>query len=183
MGQEDLASILRVDRSMVSKYEEGRHDMGPEILRRAADKFNVTPSYILFGETVIYAHRTAPVVGRVGAGAKIEAIQEDQPTLVEVPTDFENGQAFRVEGTSCAGVFEEGDIVVVRGGPRADEREFLNRFCVVQTAAGLGYLKLIERGLGIPGKGRLYNLLSPNAETLENVEITSARPVRLRIIN
>lgn len=182
LSQDELAASLMVTRSMISKYEDGRHDMGPEILVRAAKRFDVTPSYILFGDAVVYAERTAPIQGRVGAGAKIEAIQEANPETVVIPGELDDAQAFRVEGDSCLPIFEPGDVLVVRGGPRAIEGEFLNRYCVVQTSDGLGYVKRVTPGVSVPGRGRLYNLESENAETIENQQIESARPVLLRFI-
>ena len=180
LSQDELAAALAVDRSMVSKYEDGRHDMGPAILERAARRFDVTPSYVLFGEAVIFARRTAPLIGRVGAGARIEAIEVDAGA-VDLPGDMADASAFRVDGDSCLPVFEPGDIVVVRGEPRLERGEFLNRFCVVETE-GLGFLKRVESGVTVPGWGRTYDLVSPNADTLHNCRLQSARPVVLRLL-
>lgn len=183
LSQDDLALVLRVDRSMVSKYEDGRHDMSPEALKRAADRFDVTPAYILFGEATVYAHHTAGIVGRVGAGAIVEAFTDPNPELIEVPSDMADSDAFRVVGDSCVPVFEDGDIVVVR---RRDvgEGEFLNRYCVVETEDGAGYLKLVTPSAVVPGSGRLYDLESPNpaAPKLQAIAIRSARPVELRVL-
>lgn len=182
MDQEDLAKVLGVDRSMVARYENGKYDMGPEILLRAASKFQTTASQILFGERVEFAHRKAPVVGSVGAGAEVEAIQDPNPELVEVPGDFEDGQAFRVTGDSCLPIFEDGDILVVRGSASAAEGEFLNRFCVVETSANLGYVKRVIRGASVPGQGQLYTLESPNADDIQNVQLRRVRPISVRIL-
>ncbi len=182
LSQDDLAAALQVDRSMISKYEDGRHDMGPEILKRAASRFEVTASFILFGEKVDYAHRSAPVVGRVGAGAEVEAIQDANPELIEVPADFADAQAFKVEGESCLPIFEPGDILVVRGSASASEGEFLNRFCVVETDEGLGYVKSVVRGMTVPGQGQLYTLESPNADNIPNVRLKRVRPISMRIL-
>lgn len=181
LSQEDLASILGITRTMISKYEDNTHPMTPEALRRVASRFDVTPSFILFGDVVEYAHRSAPIVGRVGAGAEVEAVQEANPEYVEVPADFDGGRAFRVEGDSCLPIFEPGDVLVVRDRA-ASEGEFLNRYCVVETADGFGYVKRVVRGATVPGRGQLYTLESPNAEEISNVQIRSARPVQLRIL-
>lgn len=181
LSQEDLASILGITRTMISKYEDNTHPMTPEALRKVAGRFEVTPSFILFGDVVEYAHRAAPIVGRVGAGAEVEAIQEANPEYVEVPADFDGGRAFRVEGDSCLPIFEPGDVLVVKDHAPS-EGEFLNRFCVVETTDGLGYVKRVVRGATVPGRGQLYTLESPNADEITNIQIRSARPVQLRIL-
>lgn len=182
MDQEALAAILGVDRTMVTRYENGKYDMGPEILRRAASHFKTTASHILFGEQIEIAHRRAPIVGRVGAGAEVEAIQEANPELVEVPADFTDGQAFRVVGDSCIPVFEDGDILVVNGSVSATESEFLNRFCVVETSENLGFVKKVVRGASVPGQGQLYTLESPNAPDIQNVQLKRVSPISMRIL-
>lgn len=184
LNQEELSAVLRVDRSMVSKYEDGRHHMSPEALERAAKRFDVTPTFILFGEPVVFAERTARLVGRVGAGAQIEAVEVDYGE-VSLPAAFDNGSAFEVIGDSCIPIFEEHDIVVVRGDPRFDPREAVGRYCVVETFDDeFGYLKLVEDGIDLPGGRKLYNLISPNREVdpLYKRNIRSARPVELRIL-
>lgn len=182
LSQDDLAAVLLVDRSMVSKYEDGSHPMGPEILQRASRRFDISPSYILFGDEIIYAQRTARVVGRVGAGAVVEAIQQGDPDLVEVPSPLEEASAYKVTGDSCYPIFEDGDLLVVRGFQRLNPREFLGRYCVVETAQGHGFVKKVVRGVSVVGQGATFNLESPNAPTIPNVQIISARPVVIRMI-
>jgi transcriptional regulator with XRE-family HTH domain len=182
MDQEALAAVLGVDRTMVTRYENGKYDMGPEILRRAASHFATSASQILFGEQIEIAHRRAPIVGQVGAGAEVEAIQDTNPELVEIPADFEDGQAFRVTGDSCLPVFEQGDILVVRGASSVAEGDFLGRFCVVETSENLGYVKRVIKGASVPGQGQLYTLESPNADDIPNVQLKRVRPIAIRIL-
>lgn len=193
LNQDQLAPILRIDRSMVSKYEDGRHDMGPEILKRAATQFDVTPSFILFGEEIVFAEHTAPLAGEVGAGAVLAAIERLDPERVPVPGGWPDARAFRVVADSCRPVFEPGDIVVVRGDHRAERPEFINRYCVVEVEdpddpmQRLGYLKRVVDGIKVPGHGQLYSLESENLDDktqaeLQNRVVRSARPVVLRIM-
>lgn len=182
LGQKELADLLRIDRTMISKYEDGTHPLSPDQLLRLAERFSVTPSNILFGSDVEVARRRAPIVGQVGAGAEVEAIQDANPELVEVPGDFADGQAFRVTGESCLPVFEDGDILVVKGSASAAEGEFLNRYCVVETSENLGFVKKVVRGPSVLGQGQLYTLQSPNAPPIENVQLKRVRPISIRIL-
>lgn len=125
---------------------------------------------------------TAPLLGLVGAGTPIEAIESGDPDRVDVPAGFDNALAFRVRGDSCEPVFDDGDIVVVRDG-KPGEGEFVGRYCVVETIDGGGYVKQVVEARPAPGgQGRAYTLRSPNAPDLPLQNIKSARPVVLRII-
>lgn len=181
LSQDDLADILGISRPMISKYEDNTHPMSPEALKRAAEKFGVTPSHILFGEEIIYAEHTVPLAGIVGAGAPIDAIEDTDPSAIPVPSDFAGTVAFRVRGESCLPVFEPGDILVVQRDSAASESDFLGRFCVVETG-GNGYVKEVRKSIGIPGQAPRYDLISPNDKTIKARELQSVRPVLLRIL-
>jgi phage repressor protein C with HTH and peptisase S24 domain len=158
----------------------------------------VTPAHILFGSEapkpsartrrVILAEaarppsteNTAPIVGRVGAGARVEAVealQDEDGETVEVPASMQDAVAFRVSGDSCFPIFEHGDVVIAPGKGSADASAFMNRYCIIETD-GLGYLKKVRPGSVL---GR-FDLESPNAETLYAREVTMARPVLMRLI-
>lgn len=159
---------------MISRYEKGEHDMTDAFVLRAAQHFGVTPAFLRYGDT---ENRMAKVIGLVGAGAHVEAIEQPPWRWVEVPASWDDVTALQISGTSCYPVYEDGDTVIVRGPRRRIEDEFLNRVAVVETDDGLGLLKKVRRGSG-PG---LYTLESPNAPPIEDVQLRSARPVRMHL--
>lgn len=123
---------------------------------------------------------TAQLVGLVGAGAVVEAIELHDQDPIELPADAGDVEAYRVTGSSCAPVFEDGDVVIVL--KRASEDRFINRYCVVQTAGGLGYLKKVGQGPKVPGQ-KLYTLHgSDEGEDTDTQQIAWAKPVVMRIM-
>jgi transcriptional regulator with XRE-family HTH domain len=170
MNQDALAEKLGVTRPQVSKYEANAHEPSDHVVERAARLFGVTPAYIRYGDA---DSRMAQVRGLVGAGAQIEAIDHPPFSYVEVVASWTDAYALRIAGLSGYPIYDDGDVIIIRGEQRLIEEEFLNRMCVVETADGLGYLKRVRRGSG-PG---LYTLESLNAPPIENVRLVSARPV------
>ncbi len=172
LSQDEAGELLHVDRSMISKYESGEHEMSDDFVERVSQQFGVTPAFIRYGDTEA---RMAQVRGLVGAGGRIEAIDRPPWRYVEVPASWRDAVGFEISGTSGYPLYADGDIVVVRGAQRLEETEFLGRMAVVETADGLGMLKKVRRG-SEPG---LYTLDSLNAPPIEDVALFSARPVRM----
>lgn len=48
--QEHLGSIVNVQKSAISKYELGRSDPSPDVLKKMADYFDVSIDYLLGGD-------------------------------------------------------------------------------------------------------------------------------------
>ncbi len=173
-GQEEAADDLGITRSMLSRYETGGHTIPDHVVERAAQVYAVTPAFIRYGDTT---SRMAMVRGRVGAGAQIEAIEQPPWRYVEVPASWTDALALEVSGLSCYPIYDDGDDIVIRGERRLHEDEILGRMCVVETADGLGLVKRVRRGT----TAGLFNLESPNAPTIEDVPLQSARPVRMHL--
>lgn len=174
MDQEDLAQALGVSRTQVSKYETNGHQMPDYVVERAGQVFGVTPAFIRYGDT---DSRMAKVVGRVGAGGHVEAIEQPPWRFVEIPASWTDAIALEIEGTSCWPIYDDGDDIVVRGERRLIEEEIIGRMCVVETSDGLGLVKRVRRG----SQRGLFTLESPNAPPIEDVRLSSARPVRLHV--
>lgn len=173
-GQEEAAEELGITRSTLSRYETNEYPVPDHVVERAAQLYIVTPAYIRYGDT---SSRMAQVRGRVGAGAQIEAIEQPPWRFVEIPASWDDAVALEVSGLSCYPTYDNGDDIVIRGERRLVEGEILGRMCVVETADGLGLVKRVRRGQ-TPG---LFNLESPNAPTLEDVPLVSARPVKMHL--
>jgi len=176
LGQEELAADLGVTRATLSRYENNAFPVADYVIERASQRFGVTPGFIRYGD--IETHMTR-VVGRVGSGAHIEAIEHPPWRYVEVPASWTDAIALEIDGLSNYPMYEDRDIIVIRGEQRLLEEEFLGKMCVVETVHGLGLLKRVRRGSG-PG---VYTLESVNAPPIEDVQIASARPVRMKLSN
>lgn len=174
MNQDVLAGHLGVTRPHISKYETGVNAIPDHLVERAARLFSVTATFIRYGDAET---RLAQVIGRVGAGAMVEAVQGPPWRYVEVQVSWTDAVALQIAGNSGYPIYDDGDDIIIRGEHRLEEDEFLNRMCVVETAEGMGLLKRVRRG-SRPG---LYTLESPNAPPIEDIELTSARPVRAHL--
>lgn len=174
LGQEDAAERLGVSRTILSRYETNTHPMPDALVERAGRVFGVTPAFLRYGDA---ENRMIVVSGRVGAGAHVEAIEAPPWRYVEVPASWTDAVALEVDGLSCYPIYEDRDVIIIRGAQRLEEDEFLGKMSVVETADGLGLVKRVRRGSG-PG---LYTLESPNAPTIEDVPLMSARPVKMAL--
>lgn len=174
LNQEEIADILGVERPQISKYENGKNAMPDYVIERASQYFGVTAAFIRYGDT---DERMAKVVGLVGAGGHVEAIEQPPWRYVEVPASWHDAIALQVDGTSCWPVYDDGDDIVVRGPRRLLEEEIYGRMCVVETSDGLGLVKRVRRG----SAHGLFTLESPNAPPIEDVRLASARPVKLHV--
>ena len=174
IDQEEASQVFGVSRTQVSKYETNGHAPPDYVIARAAQHFGVTEAFIRYGDT---DSRMARVVGRVGAGGHVEAIEQPPWRHVEVPASWHDAIALEVDGLSCWPIYDEGDDIVVRGERRLIDAEIQGKMCVVETVDGLGLVKRVRRGT-MPGT---FTLESPNAPPIEDVQLASARPVRLHV--
>lgn len=172
--QDDMAEVAGVSRSQYTKYEAAGHDPPEYVLTRLAAHFGVSPSFLRYGPS---DSRMLRVSGLVGAGAQIEAGEIYSDRVVEIPASWSDATAYEVRGQSCWPIYDEGDVIVIRGEQRFNEQECLGRMCLVETADGIGLVKRLRRGT----REGLYTLESPNAPPIDDVAITSARPVKLHL--
>lgn len=175
LSQEELADQIGIGRTQITKYEKGTHEVPEHVVLRTALRFAVTPAWIRYGDA--QDDRVIAVQGNVGAGGHVEAIPYDSGRHVEIPASWDDATAFQVDGLSCYPLYEDGDIIVVRGERRLVETEFLNRMCVVETTDGRGLVKRVRRG----SAAGTYTLESLNAPPIEDVVLSCARPVRMHL--
>lgn len=167
-SQEELAHELDVGQSAVSHWLRGSRMPGGLNLERIR-QLGIGAHVI---EREPLTANTAPLMGRVGAGAEIDVAFEQVPAdgydLVELPFSFPDSViAFEVEGDSMLPAYEPGEVIVcLRDQVRATDH-YLGERVVVRLATGERYLKRLTRGFR---KGT-YNLESWNARTIEDVRV------------
>lgn len=139
MSQEELGTLLGVQKAAVCKYETGRVALPNEILIKLCDFFDVTADYILGRDMVtpVFKTRTGissrlmpvensvgvPVVGRVHAGLPILADENIEEYIPVGASDVVAGEYFymQVEGDCMEGEFiPEGALVLVRLQPTVE---------------------------------------------------------------
>lgn len=138
-----------------------------------AEALGVSPEYLLTGGEA--PRFLVPVVGIASAGEGWTA----QPDTSADPLEMEIGDgdpvAIQVRGDSMSPVYRNGDTLVChrRGGRYADN--LIGKDCVVLTATGEGYVKILRRG-SRPG---VYALKSynPTFEDIEDVALRWVAPV------
>ena len=111
--QRELAKLLGVEISAISKLELGRVPLRDEYIIKLARFFNVSTNYLLGMETD--TKRLLPVLGTVKAGYNYLA-QENIIDYIDPSTnitDPENYFGLVVKGDSMAPLFDEGDYLIV----------------------------------------------------------------------
>ena len=108
----------KMNKSTLSRYENGLQDPIYTVVVNIADFFEVTIDY-LTGSDVYHGSKTGiriPVLGSVVAGVPIEAVQEILD-YEEITRDMaSNGEYFalKIRGNSMEPKFSAGDVVIIR---------------------------------------------------------------------
>jgi len=161
------------------QHEQGIRGIGRQS-KKYADAFRVSEAWLLTGEGMgLDGQRMIPVVGLVGAGAEIHAIDDHAKGAgldeVECPWDQlgPDTVAVRVRGDSMLPVFHDGDLIFYES-ISADFTHLLGRDCVVGLADGRRFVKQLRR----TADGHFY-LHSHNSEPIFGVAISWAAKIRL----
>lgn len=130
MTQLDLAQKIGLtSKAAISKIEHGERQVSVPTASRIADALDVHLSDILFpvqNEAVI-SSATIPVLGRVVAGAPLEAV-ENIVGFVDVPVSWTmKGECFglKVKGESMSPYIMDGDVVIVEKCETAETGDFV----------------------------------------------------------
>lgn len=117
---------------------------------------------------------TVKKVGRVGAGAVVEAIANDAPEYVEAPADSVSSTvAVEIVGDSMFPAYEDGTLLYYSF--LLPPAELVNRRCVVQLSDGRIFVKLLRKG-SVDGLWTLQSL-NPLVADLEDVAVEWAAPI------
>ena len=128
MSMEDLAKLYnmkyngRLNKSTISRYENGLQEPMISVAKNLADFFNVPVDILTGGERNSIeetACRPYPVIGEVAAGYGSEAIEEETGDYEQIPLEWLRGHnpdnffVLRVKGDSMYPDFQDGDCVLV----------------------------------------------------------------------
>ena len=168
--QADLAEKLSVTQACVSRWFAGADPRG-EHRDKITEIYNaITGKSEITRNTESLSKSYVPLMGYVGAGAKIEPDFGEMPPdglgVVEIPFSMPADMvAFRVRGDLMLPVYREGHIIIVRRSQTKPLEAFYGEEAVVQTSDGRRFIKTIMRG----AEG--VNLISWNARPMEGVKL------------
>lgn len=173
MTLEQLAARLGTSAGHLHKWETGKVSVNLKRLGEIADILGI--GIIDLVEDL----PRVPVVGKVGAGAQVESI-DDFPLgqgarSAQCPTglDPQNTVAVEVVGDSMLPI-DEGWLLFYSRNYDGVPSECLGKLCIVQIAEnGPRYVKRLKKGRG----SGLFNLYSTNAREIEDVALAWAAPV------
>ena len=121
--QKQLAYDLKVSQPTVSDWENGRKNPSSSSAAKLADYFCVPMDYLLgrselggVPQPSVPGAKWIPVLGKVQAGAPVEAIEEIIDYEEITPEMAKSGEHFalQIRGESMRPKFDEGDVVIVR---------------------------------------------------------------------
>jgi len=166
----DAARAFGWNENTYRSHENGERGLRPAIAERYAKAFRTTAAWLLTGEGQVEAKNTVRLVGRIGAGAVIDAdFEQEHPEgfdQIEIPYPVpSDAVAFEIVGDSMWPRYDPGDIVicwkVAQTRSEADGWE-----AAVRLTDGRRYLKTIRR----VSKER-FDLVSHNASPIVDVQI------------
>ncbi|QHJ84453.1 MAG: hypothetical protein [Caudoviricetes sp.] len=168
--QADLAEKLSVAQASVSRWFAGADPRG-EHRDKITEIYNaITGKSEITRNTESLSKSYVPLMGYVGAGAKIEPdfgeMSPDGLGVVEIPFSMPVDMvAFRVRGDLMLPVYREGHIIIAYRNQTKPLEAFYGEEAVVQTSDGRRFIKTIMSG----AEG--VNLISWNARPMEGVKL------------
>jgi phage repressor protein C with HTH and peptisase S24 domain len=166
----DAARAFGWNENTYRSHENGERGLRPVVAERYAKAFRTTTAWLLTGDGQPETKNVVRLVGRIGAGAVIDADFEQEPPggfdEIEIPYPVPlEAVAFEIVGDSMWPRYDPGDIVicwkVAQTRTEADGWE-----AAVRLTDGRRYLKTIRR----VSKDR-FDLISHNASPIREVQI------------
>lgn len=119
---------------------------------------------------------TIPVVGYVGAGSEVLAIDDhakgDGIDEIEAPPGMLNGIALIVRGNSMEPKYDDGEVIYIEKTLYSLDA-LIGEICYIQLSDGRCYLKRLQHG-SRPGT---FTLISYNAPAILDVVVERAYPI------
>lgn len=124
LSQKELANLIPVNQTAISQWERGITTPNPNALKKLCKIFNKTADYFLEFETTQEKQKgiKIPVLGSVAAGVPISAIQDivDEEEISEELAATGDYFGLIIKGDSMAPIITNGDTVIVRSQPEAN---------------------------------------------------------------
>lgn len=170
MTQQELADRLGVDKQTVWRYENGNADFFKKNARELARVLGVrTPEALLHGGPA-----KVLLVGKVGAGAEVFPLDDDNEWIEAPPGMGEDGFALQVTGRSMLPVYRPNEILF--GQMRANvASDVIGADCFVQVTDGPRLVKRVQPGQA-KGHFRLYSY--DTQDESDDLRLDWAAPVR-----
>lgn len=178
LTQEEIADMLGISVSLYNGLESGKRRMNETYLEGLANVFRVQPSAL-----IVEPRPTIALAGKVGAGAKIplvDAYTKGDGPQVECPEGISPHGivAVEVSGDSMEPIYSDGDVLFyTRHTHENVPSEAVGRRSVCEDADGNVWVKQVKRG-DQPDRFHLISL-NPGAQTMWNVALVWASPIRL----
>lgn len=179
LSLEELAHRVGVSVPYLSQIERLANDKRPDtdLLHRIAQELDVPTGWLIADEAPV------AVVARVGAGARVAAIDDHMmgDGLYQVACPFglnpRNVVAVEVEGESMFPAYSPGDVLFFTRQAYGVPSEVIGTRAVCVDESGDGWVKLLKAG-SEPG---LFNLISlnPAADNQHDVRLKWAATVEL----
>ena len=178
MTQRQIADIVFVDCSSVTKWETGKAYPDYDKQNKLATFFNVSVDYLM-GRTNESAPATTnsikvPVLGYVAAGIPIEAIEEildyeDLDTRNFNPSFEYFG--LKIKGDSMTPRIQDGDVVIVRRQPDIESGE-IAIVCINGDEATCKQIKKQPEGITLIPFNPAYDVKFYSNKEIEELPIT-----------
>lgn len=175
MTQLELAEKIGLtSKAAISKIEHGERQVSVPTASRIADALGVHLSDILFpveNEAVI-SSTTIPVLGRVVAGAPLEAV-ENIVGFVDVPISWTmRGECFglKVMGESMSPFIMDGDVVIVEKCETAETGDYVIALVNGKDACCKKYMRG-EHGISLISLNPAFASYSFTAEEVEALPV------------
>lgn len=175
LTQLELAEKIGLtSKAAISKIEHGERQVSVPMASRMADALGVHLSDILFpveNEAVI-SSATIPVLGRVVAGAPLEAV-ENIVGFVDVPVSWTmRGECFglKVKGESMSPFIMDGDVVIVEKCETAETGDYVIALVGGRDACCKKYMRG-EHGISLISLNPACQSYSFTAEEVEDLPV------------
>lgn len=169
----EAAEALGMKYQTYAAHENGNRAILQEDLAKYARRYHVSIDWLVTGKGSKDDIREVKLVGKVGAGAEVYALEEDHET-VEAPANANKETvAVAVQGDSMFPAYEDGTLLYYsRFLPPED---LLNKRCVVKLANEKIYVKILRKG----STDNLWTLqsLNPLYPDIENQSLEWVAPI------
>ena len=173
LTQEELGKKLGLQKSAVAKYENGRvENIKRSVIERMAKELNCSPIDLLGMDTPSYQPIRIPVLGRVAAGIPITAVEEIID-WEEIPHEMaKQGEYFalQIKGDSMEPKISDGDVVIVRQQPNAENGDLVIAY-VNGYDAVCKRLKIYQDGIALVSNNPSYPPMYFSNEEMEQTPV------------